>query len=42
MRRIGPHLMQSSIEKRLCGLAADNDEVLGFVLLGDFLGQGFV
>ncbi len=36
------HLIQSSIEKRLCWLAADNDEVLGFILLGDFLGQGFV
>jgi len=36
------HLVQSSIEKRRCWLAADNDDVLGFVLLGDFLGQGFV
>jgi ribosomal protein S18 acetylase RimI-like enzyme len=36
------HLVQSSIEKRHCWLAADNDEVLGFILLGDFLGQGFV
>ena len=35
-------LIQSSIEKGLCWLAADSDEVLGFILLGDFLGQGFV
>ncbi|MDZ7651598.1 MAG: hypothetical protein U5L03_03000 [Burkholderiaceae bacterium] len=26
------HLIQSSIEKRLCWLAADNDEVLGFAV----------
>lgn len=35
-------LIRSSVERGDCWLAVDQGEVLGFVLLGEFLSQGFV
>jgi ribosomal protein S18 acetylase RimI-like enzyme len=36
------HLVRSSVEKSECWIAVDQDEVLGFVLLGELLGQRFI
>lgn len=36
------HLVQTSVKKGECWIAADQDEVLGFVILGELLSQRFI